>query len=134
MINGYQFEDIEIVFDEQFYAKKVLGLDFRNHVQNVIFLALDPNDCLSSMFEKFEIDIFLVARKVKEVVVSAMAYLFDKIWSVTNNYPSFENYVHVPYLVPNTYLFVDSLQKGMFESLCESIYREPSYISTKRNS
>ena len=53
LISGYQFEDIEVEFDEQFYAKKVDGFDFRNHVQNADFLALDPSDCLSIMFEKF---------------------------------------------------------------------------------
>ena len=60
-----------------------------------------------------------------------MAYIFDKIWSVANNYPSFEGYAHVSDVVPDTYVFVDPLQKGMFESLCESVYREPSHISTK---
>ncbi len=131
LISGYQFEDIEIEFDEQFYAKKVEGFDFRNHVQNADFQALDPNDCLSIMFGKFEIDVAMVAQKDREVVVRAMAYIFDKIWSVANNYPSFEGYVHVSDVVPDTYIFVDPMQKGMFESLCESVYREPSHISTK---
>ena len=130
-ISGYRLHDITFELDEQFYASKVDGFDYRDHVARADFGNLNADDCLAIMFEKFEIDTAPAAGKDKEIIARAMAYIFDKIWSVANNYPTFVGYKDVSEVVPDNFIFANPLHKGMFESLCENVYREPSHISTK---
>lgn len=130
-ISGYHLDRIELEFDELVYGSKVEGFGFRNHVSGANYQALPPNDCLAIMFEKFEIDQNLAVHEKHEVLVSALAYIFDKILAVAHNYPTFEEFAHIQKELPNNYILAEEAQRNKFASLCEKIYTEPSHISTK---
>lgn len=133
-VSGYQLEELSFELNNEFYAKKVEGFDFRNHVTDADFAHLDNRDILSIIIDRFGIPVERVAEKNRSLMAMALAYLYEKLWNVAQ-YPTFSAYRSLGAEMPANFIFGQSIEDSMrftqFESLCDNVYSERSHITTK---
>ncbi len=133
-VSGYQLEELTFELNNEFYAKKVEGFDFRNHVTNADFTQLDDRDILSVFIDRFGIPVERVAEKNRDLIAMTLAYVYEKLWNVAQ-YPTFSVYRTLGEAMPANFVFGHGIEEDLkftqFESLCDNVYTERSHITTK---